>query len=78
MPYIELLVAAFLQAVREDPGLALPEARVGLASAQSPENRGKALAAVAVALVRERSMPPQSTAEGNGRLRADLGTKRTT
>lgn len=64
MPYVESLIAAFTVSTQRSLPLSLPEARSLLALAQIPAERGCALAAVAAALVRERSMPPQSSVRG--------------
>ena len=53
MPYIDSLTSAFADASLDPLSIPVEEARVGLASAQSAAERGRALATVAAALVRE-------------------------
>lgn len=64
MPYVESLIAAFQRSSRGPLPRSLHEAHWLLASARNAEERGKALAAVASALVREHSMSPQSSLDG--------------
>lgn len=61
MPYLESLLTAYQTGLDDRPVISLIVARAALAVATSADDRGRALAAVACALVRERVIPHRSS-----------------
>jgi hypothetical protein len=78
VPYLESLLTAYQTGLDDRPAVSLRAARAALAVATSADDRGRALAAVACALVRERVIPKSVLFVAEHRVGVDRHVKRTT